>query len=80
MSSTCPARPIPAKVPIAMDEQGGMDQGMRILSYLMSGLIFYGGLGWLADRALNTTLWLPIGLVFGAAAGIYLVIKRYGRL
>lgn len=62
-----------------MDEQGGMDQGIRILSYLISGLLFYGGLGWLADRWLNTTLWLPIGLIAGTAASTYLVIKRFGR-
>lgn len=62
-----------------MDEHGGMDQGMRIVSYLISGLLFYGGLGWLADRALSTTFWLPLGVILGAAAGSYLVIKRYGQ-
>lgn len=62
-----------------MDEQGGVDQGLRIISYLISGLLFYGGLGWLADRALNTTFWLPVGLILGTVAGIYIVIKRHGR-
>lgn len=63
-----------------MDEQGGMDQGIRIVSYLVSGLLLYGSLGWLADRVLNTTLWLPVGLIVGALAAMYLVIKRYGQL
>ncbi len=58
---------------------GGMDQGFRALSYLISGLVFYGGLGWLADKWLQTELWLPIGLIFGTLCGMYLVIKRYGR-
>lgn len=62
-----------------MDEQSGMDQGLRIISYLISGLLFYGGLGWLADRWLDTTLWLPVGLIVGAVAGMFLVIKRYGK-
>jgi F0F1-type ATP synthase assembly protein I len=63
-----------------MDEQSGMDQGLRIISYLISGLLFYGGLGWLADRWLDTTLWLPVGLIVGAVAGMFLVIKRYGKV
>lgn len=63
-----------------MDEQGGRDQGMRILSYLLSGLLFYGGLGWLADHWLSTTWFLPIGLIVGVVVGIYLVIKRYGHV
>lgn len=62
-----------------MDEQSGMDQGLRIISYLISGLLFYGGLGWLADRWLDTTLWLPVGLIGGSIAGMFLVIRRYGR-
>ncbi len=63
-----------------MDEQRGMDQGYRILSYLLSGLLFYGGLGWLADRWLSITWCLPTGLILGMVLGIYLVIKRYGRV
>ncbi len=63
-----------------MDEQRGTDQGIRILSYLMSGLLVYGGLGWLLDRWLGTAYWLPIGLILGAVLGMYLVIKRYGRM
>lgn len=61
-----------------MTEQRDADQGFRILSYLVSGLLLYGGLGWLVDRWLNTTLWLPIGLLLGAVLGVYLVIKRFG--
>ncbi len=56
-----------------------MDTGMRVLSILISGLAFYGGLGWLLDRWLGTSWALPAGLIIGAAAGVYLVIARYGR-
>ncbi|CAL8980446.1 hypothetical protein PROP_03184 [Propionicimonas sp. T2.31MG-18] len=62
-----------------MGEQSGMDTGLRVLSILISGLVFYGGLGWLADRWLQTSWCLPVGLVVGTAAGVYLVIARYGR-
>lgn len=60
-------------------QSGSMEQGFRALSYLISGMVFYGGLGWLADWWLKTELWLPIGLIAGTGAGMYMVIKRYGR-
>ena len=53
-----------------------MDQGMRVLSYLISGVLFYGALGWVGDHFLGTSFLLPIGIVLGAGLGIYLTIKR----
>lgn len=53
-----------------------MDQGMRVLSYLISGVLFYGALGWVGDHFLHTSFLLPIGIVVGAGLGIYLTIKR----
>lgn len=63
-----------------MDEGGGSDQGMRILSYLVAGLLVYGGVGWVLDYLFTTTFIFPLGIIVGAAAGIYMVIMRYGRL
>lgn len=62
-----------------MGEHSGMDTGLRVLSILISGLAFYGVLGWLLDRWLQTSWGLPVGIIVGAAAGVYLVIARYGR-
>ncbi len=53
-----------------------MDQGMRTLSYLISGVLLYGVLGWVGDHFLHTNFLLPIGIVVGAGLGIYLAIKR----
>ncbi|OYO19461.1 hypothetical protein CGZ93_13200 [Enemella dayhoffiae] len=50
---------------------------MRALSYLLAGVLGYGGLGWLLDRWLATSFLLPIGIVLGAGLGIYLVIRRF---
>lgn len=50
------------------------------LSYILAGLILYGGLGWLGDHYLHTEWMLPVGLILGLATSIYLIIKRYGRL
>ena len=57
----------------------GMDQGMRVLSYLLAGVALYGGLGWLVDHLLGTGFFLPIGIVLGAAASAYTIIRRFGR-
>jgi ATP synthase protein I len=58
----------------------GIDQGMRVLSYLISGVLVYGALGWVGDHFLHTHFLLPIGIVLGAAGGVYVIIKRYGQL
>lgn len=58
----------------------GMEQGIRVLSYLIAGLVFYGGLGWLADQWLATSFLLPIGIVVGLGLGVYAVIAKFGRV
>ena len=53
---------------------------MALISYLISGIVVYGGLGWLLDRWLGfTSLFLPIGVVLGVAAGGYLGYMRFLR-
>lgn len=56
----------------------GIDQGMRVLSYLIGGVLLYGLLGWLGDHLLGTAFLLPVGIVLGAAGGVYVIIRRYG--
>jgi len=61
-------------------ESAGMDLGLRVLSYLISGVLLYGLLGWLGDHYLGTKFLLPIGIVSGAAFGVYVIIRRFGRV
>lgn len=51
---------------------------MAVLAYILAGLIFYGGLGWIGDHFLNTSWLLPLGLILGLVSSLYLIIKRYG--
>ena len=60
------------------EKSAGMDIGMRVLSYLIAGVAFYGFLGWLGDRLLGTGFLLPIGIIAGAALGCYVIIRRFG--
>jgi len=62
------------------EKSGGMDLGLRVLSYLISGVLVYGLLGWLGDHYLGTKFLLPIGIVAGAAFGVYVIIRRFGRV
>lgn len=63
---------------------GGNDapraNAVTVVSYLLGGLAFWGGLGWLADRMFGfATLFLPIGMLLGLAGGVYLIIAQYVR-
>jgi len=47
------------------------------LSYLLSGFLLFGGTGWGLDELLGTGLFLPVGLLAGGAASLYLIYIRY---
>ena len=53
--------------------------GWTIFSYLISGMIFYGGLGWLIGRWTHITAILPVGMLVGLGVGVFAVIYKYGR-
>jgi len=50
-----------------------------IFGYLVSGLLFWGGIGWAADHFLKTTYFTLIGLLVGMGGALYLVWLRFGR-
>ncbi len=50
-----------------------------ILGYLLSGLLFWGGVGYFADRFFNTSYLTLIGVLLGMGGGLYLVWLRFGR-
>jgi F0F1-type ATP synthase assembly protein I len=58
----------------------GMNLGMQVLSYLISGVLLYGAIGWLGDHFLGTRFLLPVGIILGAGLAIYMIIKRMQTL
>ena len=50
-----------------------------ILGYLISGPLFWGGIGWILDNWLNTGYFMVVGLLPGMGAALYLVSLRFGR-
>ncbi len=58
----------------------GADTGWSIIGTMISGMAVWGGAGWLLDRWLDTRAFLPVGIILGMAAAIYIVVKRYGAV
>ena len=53
--------------------------GMTALSYLIAGILVWGLIGWLVDRWLDAGgIATGIGVVLGAAGGVYLIVRRLG--
>jgi ATP synthase protein I len=50
-----------------------------IFGYLLSGLLFWGGVGYAGDKWLGTTYLTLIGLLVGMGGALYLVWLRFGR-
>lgn len=72
--------PEPARGRARPDQADGVNQGLTVLSYLIAGVLVWGGVGWLLDRVFDSAFLLPVGIVTGAAGAVYLVIQRFGQL
>ncbi|MFM8943784.1 MAG: hypothetical protein ACKOI0_00740 [Actinomycetota bacterium] len=62
------------------DQWKGMGTAWGVTGTLVSGMLTWGGVGFLLDRWLGFRwFFLPVGLLVGAGASIYVVYVRYGR-
>jgi ATP synthase protein I len=54
--------------------------GYTAISYLIGGMLVWGGIGWLVDHYwLHTKgIAMGIGAIIGGAAGVYLIARRLG--
>jgi ATP synthase protein I len=53
--------------------------GWQILSYLLGGMILYGGIGWLVGHWTGITILFPLGMILGIGLSIALIIFRVTR-
>ena len=63
----------------ARDEGLTKGSGYTIFSYLIAGMLAYGGIGWLIGHFTNVSLLFPIGMLVGLAISVGWIIYRYGR-
>ncbi|MGH2740768.1 MAG: AtpZ/AtpI family protein [Actinomycetota bacterium] len=69
-----------ARRPEGGDAWGGYGTAWTVISELLAGIGVWGAIGFGLDALFDTEkVFLPIGLVLGAAGGIYLVYLRHGR-
>ena len=53
--------------------------GWTIFSYLISGMVVYGLIGWLVAGLTHIAVLLPLGAIFGLVVAIVLIVLKYGR-
>jgi ATP synthase protein I len=57
----------------------GGNASWTIFSYLLAGMVAYGGIGWLIGHWTGHPLIFPLGMLAGLALSIGVVVHRYGR-
>jgi ATP synthase protein I len=57
----------------------GPGAGWEVFSYLIAGMLTYGGLGWVIGHFTHIQLLFPIGMLVGLAISLGWIIHRYGR-
>jgi hypothetical protein len=77
-SGSEPARPDPPRAD-ARDGPPEQNAGWAIFSYLLSGMIFYGLVGWIVSRVTHVAVIFPVGMLVGLALAIVLIVLKYGR-
>ena len=53
--------------------------GLTFLSYMIGGMLLYGGIGWLVGRWTNLPVLFPAGMIVGLGLAIALIIFRVTR-
>lgn len=53
--------------------------GYTYLSYLIGGMLLYGGIGWLVGRWTGEPVLFPVGMIIGLALSVALIIFRVTR-
>jgi ATP synthase protein I len=61
------------------EEPRGPTDGLQVLSYLITGMVLYGGIGWLIGRWTALPVLFPIGMIAGLASAVALIIFRVSR-
>jgi ATP synthase protein I len=53
--------------------------GWQMLSYMLGGMILYGGIGWLIGHFTGISVLFPIGMILGIGLSVALIIFRFTR-
>ena len=53
--------------------------GWQILSYMLGGMILYGGIGWLVSHWTGIAILFPLGMILGIGLSVGMIIFRFTR-
>jgi ATP synthase protein I len=53
--------------------------GWQILSYMLGGMILYGGVGWLVSNWTGISIIFPLGMILGIGLSVAMIIFRFTR-
>jgi ATP synthase protein I len=53
--------------------------GWQILSYMLGGMILYGGIGWLVSHWTGISILFPLGMILGVGLSVAMIIFRFTR-
>jgi ATP synthase protein I len=53
--------------------------GWAVFSYLLGGMILYGGIGWVIGHFTGISILFPLGMILGIGLAIALIIFRFTR-
>ena len=78
-TSGAPGAPGSASPAAGVDDGLTMGTGWSVFSYLISGLLAYGGIGWVIGHFTHVSLFFPIGMLVGLAISTGWIVYKYGR-
>jgi F0F1-type ATP synthase assembly protein I len=61
------------------DARNEQNAAFHALGLVIAGVFFWGGIGWLVARWLDSRIFILVGTLAGVGAALYLVWVRYGR-
>lgn len=74
-----PAGPVPGLVPDRNADRKANNDAWAASGLLMSGVIVWGGAGYLVSEWLGNQLFTMVGLLTGTGTALYGIWSRYGR-
>jgi ATP synthase protein I len=70
---TGPGQPTPEQPPRSADE------GWRVFSSMIAGMVIYGGIGWLIGHWTGISILFPLGMLLGIVLSVLMIIFKFSR-
>jgi ATP synthase protein I len=69
----------PSDPPAPKQQPPRADEGWRVFSNMIAGMILYGGVGWLIGHWTHIPILFPLGMLLGLALALLMIIFRFTR-